>query len=187
MRAVPLCDVVLDGVRVGEGDLIGRDGGGFGIAMRTLNAVRPIVAARGLGLAARVIMAATRHVETREAFGGPLAELQLVRGALAGLAARLEACRALTHRAAALVDADGPGKQHAAVLAAAKLLSTELAVDAATTCLHLAGAAGYTAELPFERALRDAHQLTIVEGTSEVQLELVARGLLDRSLWWDLA
>lgn len=185
MGSIPLCDLVLDDVVVDERQLVGQDGRGFGIAMRTLNAVRPIVAARGLGLTAQVLMAATEYVEQRSAYGGRLADLQLVRGELGGLAARLEACRLLTYHAAALVDRDGPGKEHAAVLAAAKLLGTELAVDAATACLHLAGAAGYTTALVFERALREAQQLTIVEGASEVQMELVARGLLDRSLWWD--
>jgi alkylation response protein AidB-like acyl-CoA dehydrogenase len=185
MSAVPLCDVVLDDVVVAASQLVGRSGTGFGIAMRTLNAVRPLVAARGLGLVASVLMAATRYVERRRAFGGSLADLQQVRAKLAGLAARLEAARLLTYYAAEQVDAHGPGRAQAPVLAAAKLLSTELAVEAATTCMHLAGAAGYTTALPFERALREAQQLTVVEGTSEVQLELIARGLLDRTLWWD--
>jgi alkylation response protein AidB-like acyl-CoA dehydrogenase len=182
MSAVPLRDVVLDDVVVAASQLVGRAGGGFGIAMRTLNAVRPLVAARGLGLVASVLMAATRHVEGRRAFGGSLADLQQVRAKLAGLAARLEAARLLTYYAAQQVDAHGPGKEQAPMLAAAKLLSTELAVEAATTCMHLAGAAGYTTALPFERALREAQQLTVVEGASEVQLEL-----LDRTMWWDAA
>jgi hypothetical protein len=184
MRAVALCDVELDGVTVSPDHLVGVPGGAFGLAMRTLNAVRPIVAARGLGLTASVLMAATEYVERRAAFGGALKDLQLVRAKLGSLSARLEAARLLTYHAARLVDTSGPGKEQAPALAAAKLLATELAVEAATTCLHLAGAAGYTDRLPFERALRDAQQLTIVEGTSEVQLELVARGLFDRTLWW---
>jgi alkylation response protein AidB-like acyl-CoA dehydrogenase len=184
MRAIPLCDVVLDDVRVPAENLVGEEGRAFGIAMRVLNAVRPIVAARGLGLTAKVIMAATEHVESRHAFGGPLFDQQAVRLRLAGLAARLEAARLLTYQAARAVDENGPGKTAAPLLAAAKYLATELAVDAAGSCLHLAGAAGYSAALPFERAVRDAQQLTIVEGTSEIQLELVARGLADRTMWW---
>jgi hypothetical protein len=185
MRAVPLCDVTLDDVRVPADALLGEEGRAFGLAMRALNTVRPIVAARGLGLTAKVIMAATRHVEERQAFGGTLMDQQLVRTKLGGLAARLEAARLLAYRAAAMVDAGEVGKEAAPVLAAAKLLGTELAVDAATTCLHLAGAAGYDERMPFARELRDAQQLTIVEGVSEVQLELIARGLIDRTLWWE--
>jgi len=186
MRAIPLCDVVLDDVRVTADSLVGEEECAFGIAMRVLNAVRPIVAARGLGLTAKVLMAATEHVEGRQAFGASLFGQQAVRLRLAELAARLEAARLLTYRAARTVDRDGPGKQSAPLLAAAKYLATELAVDAAGACLHLAGAAGYSTSLPFERAVREAQQLTIVEGTSEIQLELVARGLAERSLWWSV-
>lgn len=185
MRSVPLCDVVLDGARVPAERLLGSEGSGFGLAMRTLNAIRPVVAARGLGLTAAALMAATRYVQSRPAFGAALADLQLVRVRLGELAARLEAARALTYHAAALVDDGKVGKETAPVLAAAKLVATELAVEAATTCLHLCGAAGYGEELPLARHLRDAQQLTLVEGVSEVQLELVARGLLQRTLWWN--
>lgn len=184
MRAVGLHDVVLNDVEVSTDALIGEEGRAFGIAMRVLNAVRPIVAARGLGLAAKVLMAATEYAEGRTAFGQPLFGQQSVRAALADLAVRLEAARLLTRSAAHAVDRAGPGKSTAPLLAAAKYLATELAVEAAGKCLHLAGAAGYTSALPFERAVRDAQQLTIVEGTSEIQLELVARGLADRTLWW---
>jgi alkylation response protein AidB-like acyl-CoA dehydrogenase len=184
MRSVPLCDVMLEGARVPADRLLGNEGGGFGLAMRILNAIRPLVAARGLGLTAAALMAATRYAESRSAFGATLADLQLVRIRLGELAARLEAARALTYHAAALVDDGQVGKESAPVLAAAKLVATELAVEAATTCLHVCGAAGYSEELPLARLLRDAQQLTLVEGVSEVQLELVARGLLERTLWW---
>lgn len=184
MRAVALCDVVLDEVEVSGDALVGEEGRAFGIAMRVLNAVRPIVAARGLGLTAKVLMAASEHVEERQVFGQPLFGQQSVRARLADLAARLEAARLLTFHAAQAVDRSGPTKATAPVLAAAKYLATELAVEAAGACMHLAGAAGYTSALPFERAVRDAQQLTLVEGTSEIQLELVARGLADRTLWW---
>lgn len=180
MRAVPLCDILLDGVELSPLHQLGADGRAFGLAMRSLNAVRCIVGARGLGLTANVLMSATRWVQERG-----LDEHQLVRAKLGELAARLEAARLLVYRAAALADAGCLGKEHGPVLAASKLLATELAVDAATACMHLAGAPGYDESLPFARALRDAQQLTMVEGVSEVQLELVARGLLDRSLWWD--
>lgn len=185
MRSVPMYELTLEGVRVPADGLIGEEGKAFGLAMRALNTVRPVVAARGLGLAARSIMDATRYVQQREAFGGTIIDQQVVRTQLGALAARLEAARLLAYRAAAMVDAGSLGKEAAPVLSAAKLLGTELAVDAATTCLHLAGAAGYEERLPFARALRDAQQLTVVEGVSEVQLELVARGLIDRTLWWD--
>ncbi|MCW3062918.1 MAG: acyl-CoA dehydrogenase domain protein [Solirubrobacterales bacterium] len=184
MRALPVYDLDLVDVRVPVEDRLGDEGRAFGLVMRVLNVVRPIVAARGLGLTEKVLMEAVRVAEKRPSAAGRLIDLQVVRAKIGDLAARLEAARLLTYRAAALVDAGRLGKEDAALLAAAKLLGTELAVEAATTCLHLAGAAGYDERLPFARALRDAQQLTIVEGVSEVQTELVARGVIDRSVWW---
>ena len=117
---------------------------------------------------------------------GTLADRQSVRATLAALAARLEAARLLTYRAAALADARDLGKQAGPVHAASKWLGTELAVEAATAAMHLAGAAGYDeSRTMFARHLRDAQQLTIVDGVSEVQLELIGYGVLDGSLWWE--
>jgi alkylation response protein AidB-like acyl-CoA dehydrogenase len=185
MRAVSLNDLHLDDVRVSRENQLGEDGRCFGLAMRCLNSVRCVVGARGLGLTARVLMDAAEHVGSRPAFGGTLAGRQPVRATLAALAARLEAARLLTYRAAALADAGGLGKAEGPILGASKWLGTELAVEAATAALHLAGAAGYDeSETMFARHLRDAQQLTIVEGVSEVQLELIGHGVLDRLLWW---
>jgi alkylation response protein AidB-like acyl-CoA dehydrogenase len=186
MRSVPLCEVVLDGVRVGPECRIGEPGRAFGLAMRCLNSVRCVVGARGLGLAARVLMDASTQVQERPAFGGTLADRQSVRAKIADLAARLEAARMLTYRAAAIADAGGLGKPEGPVLGATKYLGTELAVEAATTALHLAGALGYDERSTmFSRHLRDAQQLTLVEGVSEVQLELIGYGVLEKLLWWD--
>ena len=186
MRAVPVCDVGLDGVRVTAEHLLGEPGRAFGLAMRCLNSVRCVVAARGLGLTARVLMDVAELIQQRRAFGGTMADRQPVRAKIADLAARLEAARLLTYRAAAIADAGGLGKQEGPVLGASKYLATELAVEAATTTLHLAGALGYDEDASmFSRHLRDAHQLTLVEGVSEVQLELVGYGVLAKDLWWD--
>jgi butyryl-CoA dehydrogenase len=181
---MPLCDIDLVDVRVPASNLIGTEGRGFRLIMRVLNAVRPIVAARGLGLTARMIMGAVSYLESRAGHGGALIDLPTTRGALGDLGAELEAGRLLAYRAAATIDRGGLGKNEAALLAASKLFGTELAVRAATSCMHLCGAAGYDEALPFARGLRDAQQLTIVEGVSEVQRELVTRGLVDRTLWW---
>jgi alkylation response protein AidB-like acyl-CoA dehydrogenase len=186
MRAVPLCDVVLRDVRVSRDHQLGEDGRAFGLAMRCLNAVRCIVGARGLGLTARVLMDVAQDVASREAFGGTLADRQTVRARIGDLAARLEAARLITYQAAAIADAGGLGKPEGPLLSASKYLGTELAVEAATAALHLAGARGYDEDATmFARHLRDAQQLTLVEGVSEVQLELLGYGVLDRLLWWD--
>lgn len=186
MRSVPLCDIVLDGVRLPRTHQLGEDGRAFGLAMRCLNSVRCVVGARGLGLTARVLMDAATLVRERPAFGGTIGDRQTVRAKIADLAARLEAARLLTYRAAAITDHGGLGKAEGPVLGASKYLGTELAVEASTAALHLAGALGYDEDATmFSRHLRDAQQLTLVEGVSEVQLELIGYGVLDRILWWD--
>jgi alkylation response protein AidB-like acyl-CoA dehydrogenase len=186
MRAVPLCDVLLDGVRVSREHQLGDDGRAFGLAMRCLNSVRCVVGARGLGLTARVLMDVATLVRQRRAFGGTLGDRQTVRARIAELAARLEAARLATYRAAAIADDRGLGKAEGPALAVSKYLGTELAVDASTAALHLAGALGYDEDATmFSRHLRDAQQLTLVEGVSEVQLELIGYGVLDRLLWWE--
>jgi alkylation response protein AidB-like acyl-CoA dehydrogenase len=185
MRAVPLYDISLDDVRVSRANQLGEDGSAFGLAMRSLNSVRSVVGARGLGLTARVLMDAAVLVRERPAFGGTRGDRQTVRAKIADVAARLEAARLLTYRAAAIADGGGLGKRDAPILAASKYLGTELAVDASTTALHLAGALGYDEDSTmFSRHLRDAQQLTLVEGVSEVQLELIGYGVLDQLLWW---
>jgi alkylation response protein AidB-like acyl-CoA dehydrogenase len=185
MRAVPMCDILLDDVRVSRANQLGEDGRAFGLAMRCLNSVRSVVGARGLGLTARVLMDAAVLVRERPAFGGTLSDRQTVRAKIADLAARLEAARLLTYRAAAMADAGGLGKPEGPILGASKYLGTELAVEASTVALHLAGALGYDEDSTmFARHLRDAQQLTLVEGVSEVQLELIGYGVLDRLLWW---
>jgi hypothetical protein len=185
MRGIPVCSVTLEQVRVSADCQLGVSGRAFGLAMRCLNAVRCIVAARGLGLTARVLMDVAELVQKRRAFGGTMADRQPVRARIADLAARLEAARLLTYRAAAIADGGGLGKSDSPVLGASKYLATELAVEAATAALHLAGALGYDEdETMFPRHLRDAHQLTLVEGVSEVQLELIGYGVLNKDLWW---
>ncbi|HUA94900.1 MAG TPA: acyl-CoA dehydrogenase family protein, partial [Acidimicrobiales bacterium] len=76
-------------------------------------------------------------------------------------------------------------KEHVPLLSAAKYHATELAVRASGLAVQLMGAAGYMEDHPAEQWYRDAKQLTIVEGTSQIQLDLIARGVLDNDLWWD--
>ncbi len=97
----------------------------------------------------------------------------------------VEAARLLTYRAAAMADAGRFGKQDVPYLSMAKYHATELAVRASGLALQLLGAAGYMEDHPTELWYRDAKQLTIVEGTSQVQLGLIARGVLDGDCWWD--
>ena len=184
VRGVDTGELLLDDVAVPPENVIG-EVGGFRLAMLGLNSMRPVVAARGIGLAEGALMYATEYVKERQAFGTTIAALQGIQWEIAKCAVDIEAARLLTYRAAWLADQGKFTKQWVPYLSAAKYHATELAVRASSLAVQLLGAAGYMEDHPTEQWYRDARQLTIVEGTSQVQLGLIARGVLDRDLWWD--
>jgi alkylation response protein AidB-like acyl-CoA dehydrogenase len=184
VRGIDTGELVLDSVRVPAENVIG-EVGGFRLAMLGLNAMRPIVAARGIGLAEGALMYATEYVQQREAFGGTIADFQGIQWEIAKVAVDIEAARLLTYRSAWLADQGKFTKEFVPYLSMAKYHATELAVRASGLAVQLLGAAGYMEDHPTELWYRDAKQLTIVEGTSQVQLGLIARGVLGRDLWWD--
>jgi len=184
VKGVDTGELLLDQVRVPPENVIG-EVGGFRLAMLGLNAMRPIVAARGIGLAEGALMYATEYVRTRSAFGQTIADFQGIQWEIAKCAVDVEAARLLTYRAAMMADAGRFNKEDVPYLSMAKYHATELAVRASGLAVQLLGAAGYMEEHPTEQWYRDAKQLTIVEGTSQVQLGLIARGVLAGDLWWD--
>lgn len=184
VRGVDTGELVLDDVRVGPENVIG-EVGGFRVAMLGLNAMRPIVAARGLGLAEGALMYATKYVQQREAFGTTISAFQGIQWEIAKMAVEIEAARLLTYRAACLADEGKYTREYVPYLSIAKYHATEVAVRASGLALQMLGAAGYMKDHPTEQWYRDARQLTLVEGTSEIQLGLIAKGVLDHDLWWD--
>ena len=184
VRGVDTGELLLHDVHVPGENVIG-EVGGFRLAMLGLNAMRPIVAARGLGLAEGALMYATEYVKEREAFGKTIADFQGIQWEIAKCAVEIEAARLLTYRAATLADQGKFTKEYVPYLSMAKYHATEMAVRASSLAVQLLGAAGYMEDHPTEQWYRDAKQLTIVEGTSQVQLGLIARGVLDGDLWWD--
>jgi alkylation response protein AidB-like acyl-CoA dehydrogenase len=184
VRGVDTGELLLSGVRVPPENVIGQVGG-FRLAMLGLNSMRPVVAARGIGLAEGALMYATEYVQERAAFGRTIADFQGVQWEIAKLATEIEAARLLTYRAAWMADRGQFTKEWVPYLSMAKYYATELAVKASGVAVQLLGAAGYMKDHPTELWYRDARQLTIVEGTTQVQLGLIARGVLDRDLWWD--
>ncbi len=184
VKGVDTGELILDGVRVPAKNIVG-DIGGFRVAMLGLNAMRPIVAARGIGLAEGALMYAVEYVKQREAFGKTIADFQGIQWKIARMATEIEAARLLTYRAAIMADNGQFTKEWVPYLSMAKYYATELAVRVSGEALQLMGAAGYMEDHPLELFYRDAKQLTIVEGTSEVQLGLIARGVLSQDLWWN--
>jgi hypothetical protein len=184
VRGVDTGELLLDEVRVPAENVIG-EVGGFRLAMLGLNSMRPVVAARGIGLAEGALMYAVDYVKGRAAFGRTIGDFQGTQWKIAELATEIEAARLLTYRSAWLADRGRYTKEWVPFLSMAKYYASELAVKVSGECLQMLGAAGYMKDHATELYYRDARQLTIVEGTTQVQLGLIGRGVLDGDLWWD--
>jgi alkylation response protein AidB-like acyl-CoA dehydrogenase len=183
VKGVPTANIVFDNVRVPRELLIGEEEGrGFNHAMLTLSTCRPVVGARGVGLAEGALTYALDYARQREAFGKPIADLQAIQFMFADMAIQIEAARLLVYQGAWLVDQGKYQRENAALLSIAKTFATEVAVKVSSDALQVLGAQGYMMDHPLERHYRDARQLMIVEGTSQIQRVVVARALLEREL-----
>lgn len=184
VKGIDTGELLLDNVRVPAENVIGSVGG-FQLAMQGLNSMRPIVAARGIGLAEGALMYAVDYVKERAAFTRTIADFQGIQWEIAKMATEIEAARLLTYRAAWMADRGEFTREFVPYLSMAKYYASEMAVRASGLAVQLLGAAGYMKDHLTELYYRDARQLTIVEGTSQVQLGLIARGVLNKDLWWD--
>ncbi len=183
VRGVPTAHFAIQDVRVPKDFLLGdAEGRGFNAAMLGLNTCRPVVGARGLGLAEGAMSYALDFARKREAFGAPIADLQAIQFMFADMVIAIEASRLLVYQGAWLVDQGRYQRQDAAYLSIAKAYATETAVKVSSDALQVLGAQGYMRDHPLERHYRDARQLMIVEGTSQIQRVVVSRALLERDL-----
>jgi alkylation response protein AidB-like acyl-CoA dehydrogenase len=162
-------------VEVGPDALLGREGDGFRIAMRTFDRSRPGVAAQAVGLGQGAIDLALDYALRRETFGRPLLDHQGVQFKLAGLEAEVAAARALTFQAATFSELGDP--RTTKVVAMAKLMASDAAMRATTEAVQVLGGNGYLKDFPAERMMRDAKVLQIYEGANEVQQMVVARAM----------
>ena len=179
-RGVPSCPLFLDDVFIVNEDRLGAEGLGFKVVMEAFNQSRPIIGARGVGLAQGAMDLAIAFVRERAAFGQPVSNFQGVRWMLADMAIRIEAARGLVYRAAAMVDAGISGAELAQAAAIAKAQATDTAMAVATDAVQLFGAAGISNDYPINRYFRDAKVLQIVEGTNQIQRNIIANNLLGR-------
>jgi hypothetical protein len=179
VTGVPTANLVFQGCRVPAANLIGEENRGFRIALLTMSCVRPIVGARGLGLAQGALAYALDFARERRTFGRPILEHQAIQFMLADMATQIEAARHLVYHACWLIDQGKYDRQYAPYLSFAKVFATEMAVKVSSDALQILGAQGYMKDHPLERHYRDARQLMIVEGTSQVQRMIIARGLAE--------
>ena len=175
IRASSTTELILDGCVVPGENVLGPVGQGYKISIETLNEGRIGIGAQMIGVATGALQAATAYVKERHQFGKPIAEFQAVQFQLAQMATDLEAARLMVYNAARLKDSGQPFAQQAAM---AKLFSSQVADRITSSCLELFGGYGYSKEYPAEKYYRDAKIGTIYEGTSNMQLQTIAKGLL---------
>ena len=171
LRASYTGSIVLDGARIPAHRLLGEEGQGFAVALDFFMASRPQVAAAALGVARAAFEYATDYAREREAFGRPLLARQGISFKLARTATEIEASRLLVWRACAALDA---GEDAGLYGSYAKGYAADTAMRAATEAVQVLGGAGIMRDHPVEKWLRDAKVFQIVEGTSEIQLQIVS-------------
>jgi len=175
IRGSSTCELIFENVKVPVENLLGKEGGGFGIAMKTLDGGRIGIAAQALGLAQGAIDETVAYVKERKQFGKSLAQFQNTQFQLADMQARTDAARLLVYKAACCKDRKLP---YAVEAATAKLFASETAMEVTTKAVQLHGGYGYTREYPVERMMRDAKITEIYEGTSEVQKMVISATML---------
>lgn len=174
-RGSPTAEIIFADCEVPKENLLGMEGKGFGIAMASLDAARPTIAAQAVGLAQGAMEKAIQYSKERVQFGKPISEFQGIQWMFADMACQIEAARALTYQACNLVDRKDPRKTY--MSACCKLVATEMAMKVTTDALQIAGGYGYMTDFPFERMMRDAKVTQIYEGTNQIQKLVIAREL----------
>lgn len=178
-RGVPSSPLYLDDVYVAEDARLGPEGEGFRMVMEALALSRPIIGARAVGLAQGALDHALAFMRDRKAFGQGLTEFQGLRWMLADMAMQIEAARSLVYKAAAMTDAGVRGKELAQAAAIAKAFASDAAMKVATDAVQLFGASGISNDYPINRYFRDAKVVQIIEGSNQIQRNIIAKNLID--------
>ena len=178
IRGSPTAELAFDGVLVPEENLIGEEGQGWELAMKTLDRSRPGIAAQAVGIAQGALDAATQYARERKQFGQRIGEFQMIQGMLADMDARTEAARQLTYKACVEIEAGAPDASRWASVA--KLVAGDTAMAVTTDAVQVLGGYGYTDDYPVERMMRDAKITQIYEGTQQIQRLVIARALLGK-------
>lgn len=175
IRGSATCELIFDKVKVPKENLLGKEGEGFKIAMKTLNGGRIGIAAQALGIAEGAFERALAYVKTRKQFGKSIAEFQHTQFKIADMKTQIEAARGLLYKAVSDLENNLDYSESAAM---AKLYASKVAVTVADDAIQLMGGYGYIRDYEVERYLRDAKITEIYEGTSEVQRMVIAGKVL---------
>jgi butyryl-CoA dehydrogenase/short/branched chain acyl-CoA dehydrogenase len=177
IRASSTCELILEDCKVPKANLLGEAGKGYKIAIETLNEGRIGIGAQMIGLARGAWEHAVKYAHERKQFGKPIADFQSVQFQIAQMATELEAARMLVYNAARMKDA---GMNFVREAAMAKLFASQVAERVTSLCVEIFGGYGFTKDYPVEKYFRDAKIGKIYEGTSNMQLQTIAKLIMGR-------
>jgi alkylation response protein AidB-like acyl-CoA dehydrogenase len=175
IRASSTCELLLEDCHVASGNVLGQVGKGYKVAIETLNEGRIGIGAQMVGLAQGALDATIHYIKERKQFGKPIADFQAVQFQIARAATEVEAARLMVYNAARLRDAGQPFLKEAAMC---KLFSSEVAEQVSSLAVNLFGGYGFVKDYPVEKFFRDAKIGQIYEGTSNLQLQTIAKTIL---------
>jgi len=176
IRASSTRELVFDNCRVSKENIVGKEGLGFIVAMRTLDNSRTGVGSQGVGVAQGAFEEALKFARQRVQFGHPVISFQAVQHMLADMATEIEAARALVYSVARYIDSGA--RDITKESAMAKVFATDMAMRVTTNAVQVMGGSGYMREYPVEKMMRDAKILQIYEGTNQIQRNVIAQALI---------
>lgn len=176
IRASATRELVFTDCKIPKENLLGKEGMGFIVAMRTFDQSRPGVAAQALGIAQGALDLTVEYVKERKQFEKSISSFQGVQFMLADMATEIEASRALIYAAARMID--NGSKKISKESAMSKLFASDVAMKVTTDCVQLFGGYGYMRDYPIEKFMRDAKITQIYEGTNQIQRSVIAANLI---------
>jgi alkylation response protein AidB-like acyl-CoA dehydrogenase len=176
IKGSPTTELYFEDCRIPGDRIIGDPGTGFKTALRSLDHTRPTIGAQAVGIAQGALDAAITYTKQRKQFRRPVSDFQGVQFMLADMAMKIEAARLMVYTAAARAERGEPALSF--ISSAAKCFASDVAMEVTTDAVQLFGGAGYTADFPVERMMRDAKITQIYEGTNQIQRIVMARALL---------
>ena len=174
IRSSPTMEIIFDNCLLPAENLLGEEGEGFKVAMKTLDGGRIGIASQAVGIAQGALEQAVNYAKERKQFGKPIAAFQGISFQLADMATQIEASRLMVYNAAYRASA---GLSYSQASAMAKLMASETAMKVTTQAVQILGGYGYSREFPVERMMRDAKITEIYEGTSEIQRLVIGTAL----------
>jgi butyryl-CoA dehydrogenase len=176
IRSSSTRELVFENCRIPKENIIGKQGMGFIVAMKTLDKSRTGVGAQGVGVAQGAFEAAAEFAKERKQFGQPIISIQAVQHMLANMATQIEAARSLVYSVAKFVDSNS--RDISKESAMAKLFATDMAMNVTIDAVQVMGGSGYMREYPVEKMMRDAKILQIYEGTNQIQRNVIGQALV---------